>query len=409
MFVRILNSERRRRVYYIFNCLSRYAETIEEEIKMKSFKKIVCAILAAAVVASLAGCSGGKSASKTTSSKAAATSVTDDNGNVVKLPKKIDRIVVCDILPLPSVLAVFFDSAKKIVGMSPASMTAAKNSLLSELYPDILKASTGFINDSDVNIEELAKLNPDVVFYSANSKALGEKLTKAGYCAIAVSPSKWGYNSIDTLDNWISMLSKMFPENDKAKIVKDYSSKTYSMVQKRVSGLSESERARVFFLFKYSQSAIATSGSSFFGQWWADAIGAENVAKEITKDNAVPVNMEQIYKWNPGVIFITNFTTAQPNDLYNNTVGSFNWSGVDAVKNKKVYKMPLGMYRSYTPGVDTPVTLMWLAKTVYPEKFSDINITTETKKYYKTVFNITLTDKQANSIFAPTSSAAKGF
>ena len=376
---------------------------------MKSLRKIICAALVVALVFSLAGCAGGKAASGTASSKAAANSVTDDNGNVVKLPKKIDRIVVCDILPLPSVLAVFFDSAKKIVGMSSASMSAAKNSLLSELYPDILKAQTGFISDSDVNIEELAKLNPDVVFYNASSKALGDKLTKAGFCAIAVSPSKWGYNSIDTLDNWISMLSKIFPENDKAKIVKDYSSKTYSMVQKRVSGIPDSERARVFFLFRYSQSAISTSGSSFFGQWWADAIGAINVAKEITKDNAVTVNMEQIYKWNPDTVFITNFTTAQPSDLYNNSVGSYNWSAINAVKNKKVYKMPLGMYRSYTPGVDTPVTLMWLAKTVYPEKFSDINITNETKKYYKTVFGVTLTDKQANSIFAPASGAGKGF
>lgn len=376
---------------------------------MKSLRKIICAALVVALVFSLAGCAGGKAASGTASSKAAANSVTDDNGNVVKLPKKIDRIVVCDILPLPSVLAVFFDSAKKIVGMSSASMSAAKNSLLSELYPDILKAQTGFINDSDVNIEELAKLNPDVVFYSASSKALGDKLAKAGFCAIAVSPSKWGYNSIETLDNWIAMLSKIFPENDKAKIVKDYSNKTYSMVQKRVSSIPDSARARVFFLFRYSQSAISTSGSSFFGQWWADAIGAANVAKEITKDNAVTVNMEQIYKWNPDTVFITNFTTAQPSDLYNNSVGSYNWSAINAVKSKKVYKMPLGMYRSYTPGVDTPVTLMWLAKTVYPEKFSDINITNETKKYYKTVFGVTLTDKQANSIFAPASGAGKGF
>ena len=30
--------------------------------------------------------------------------VTDHNGNVVTVPRRIDRIVVCDILPLPSVL-----------------------------------------------------------------------------------------------------------------------------------------------------------------------------------------------------------------------------------------------------------------------------------------------------------------
>ncbi len=45
--------------------------------------------------------------------------------------------------------------------------------------------------------------------------------------------------------------------------------------------------------------------------------------------------MEQIYKWNPDIVFITNFTTAKPADLYENTVGSFNWSGVSAIKDQK--------------------------------------------------------------------------
>ena len=68
--------------------------------------------------------------------------------------------------------------------------------------------------------------------------------------------------------------------------------------------------------------------------------------------------------------------------------------------------MPLGMYRSYTAGIDTPITLLWLAKTVYPEKFEDIDITDETKKYYKELFGIDLTDEQAQKIFAPASSAS---
>ena len=51
--------------------------------------------------------------------------VTDHMDNTVEVPKEINRIVVCDIYPLPSVLSVFFDSAEKIVGMAEPSMTAA--------------------------------------------------------------------------------------------------------------------------------------------------------------------------------------------------------------------------------------------------------------------------------------------
>ena len=103
------------------------------------------------------------------------------------VPRRIDRIVVCDILPLPSVLSVFFDSAENLVGIAPSSMSAAQNSLLSQLYPEILNAETGFMNGTDVNTEELMKLAPDVVFYSAMNPSLGEKLQTAGFCAVAVS------------------------------------------------------------------------------------------------------------------------------------------------------------------------------------------------------------------------------
>jgi iron complex transport system substrate-binding protein len=373
---------------------------------MKNIKKIFCLLLVATMLLSVVGCSN-SSANKDVSDDTI--TITDHNGDTVTLPKEIERIVVCDILPLPSVLAVFFDSAEKIVGMSDTSMSAAKNSLLSELYPEILNAETGFINGSQVNVEELMALKPDVVFYNASSKQLGDQLKNAGFNAVAISVNKWQYNSIETLNNWISLLSEMFPDNNKTEIVESYSDKIYNMIEERVSDLSDDERARVFFLYKYSEASIATSGKQFFGEWWAQAIGAVNVAEELTTDNAVEVNMEQIYKWNPEIIFITNFTSAQPEDLYKNTIGAYDWSGIKAVEDKHVYKMPLGMYRSYTPGVDTPITLMWLAKTVYPELFEDIDITKEVKDYYKTVFGVELTDKQAESIFTPVADAASGF
>ncbi len=366
-------------------------------------KKLIALFLTAVLVISLAGCSGAAVPNVQTHT------IQDQDGHEVTVPREINRIVVADILPLPSVLAVFFDSAEKIVGMSGTSMNAAENSLLGQLYPEILEAETGFINGTTVNAEELMKLQPDVVFYNASRKELGENLRKAGFPAVAISVNKWDYDCIETLNNWIDLLNKMFPDNDKADLVKNYSGKVYDLVQERVAGIPEDQRQQLFFLYKYTAANLETSGGRFFGQWWAEAIGAKNVAAELTTDNSVAVNMEQIYAWNPSLIFITNFTTATAGDLYSGTVGNDNWSAVDAVASKQVYKMPLGMYRSFTPGVDTPVTLLWLAKTAYPDAFADIDIIHETKTYYKEVFGIGLTDQQAASIFAPAADAGAGF
>lgn len=332
--------------------------------------------------------------------------VTDHAGFEVTVPAEIDRIVVCDIYPLPSVLSVFFDSAEKIVGMPQQSMAAAKNGLLSQLFPEILSAETEFIDGTSLNMEELLKLEPDVVFYSADDAPMGEAIREFGIPAVAISASNWDFDAIETLNQWIALLSQIFPGNDKTQSVADASAEIYARVQERVADLDEADRRKVFFLFQYNESTITTSGRHFFGQYWADAIGAVNVGAELDTFQSTPVTLEQVYEWNPQNILISNYNTAQPDDLYGNTVGNFDWSAMDAVVNHCVHKMPLGMYRSYTCGVDTPVTLLWLAQTVYPELFADIDIIAETQSYYQSVFGIDLTAEQAAMIFAPASAAS---
>ncbi|MBR6459913.1 MAG: ABC transporter substrate-binding protein [Actinomycetaceae bacterium] len=377
--------------------------------RLRRSKPLVALMAFAMALTSLTTLSACSSETDNSGASTQTITVTDHLDKQVEIPANIERIAVCDILPIPSVLTVFFDSADKIVGMSEPSKTAAANGLLGELYPEILNAETGYIDGSNVNMEELAKLKPDVVIYSASSPELGDQLTEAGFAAVAISVNKWDYDCIETLNHWIELLNQMFPENAKADLVETKSNEMYKLVQDRVKDIPDEERANAFFLFQYSDTTLVTSGKQFFGQWWADSIGAKNVAVELESDNSVPVNMEQVYTWNPDLIFITNFNTYYPDDLYNNTVEGYDWSSVQAVKDKKAYKMPLGAYRSYTPGVDCPITLLWMAKTAYPEKFEDMDVIKEAKDYYKEVFGIDLTDDQAKSIFEPAQSAGGGF
>lgn len=342
--------------------------------------------------------------------------VVDHGGNSVVVPNKIERIVVSDIFPISAVLSVFFNSADKIVGMAPTSMSAAKNSLLSQIYPEILNAKTDFMTGSVINVEELMKLQPDVVFYSENNNEQKEVLTKAGFCAIAISANSWKYDCIETLNQWLKTLTEVFKYSDDNKELLDRSTKAqnkstkiYDMIKNRISNIKEEEKKRVFFLFQYNDSTMLTSGKSFFGQWWAEAAGCINVAEELEKDNSVATNLEQVYAWNPDMIFITNYNTALPKDLYENTIGNYDWSEVKAVKEKEVFKMPLGMYRTYTPGIDTPITLLWFAKTAYPQLFSDIDLIKETNDYYKEIFGIELTEAQIKSIYNPDINAGRTY
>ena len=337
--------------------------------------------------------------------------ITDHAGNEVTLPDEINRIVVTDTLPLPSVLSLYLDSAEKLVGISPVSMSAAKAGLLGELYPEILDADTSFFENSELNIESLLALEPDLVFYNAQNTELGESLTSAGLTAVAVSVTKWDYNAADTFDAWMDLLADIFPEEEeKAEAAKEYCEKVEDQIEKKTKDLTDDEKKNVFFLFNYSDTALVTSGKNFWGKYWCDEINAVNVGEEIEAERSnASVNMEQVYSWDPDIIFISNFTKAMPEDLYNNTIGDNDWSSVSAVKNEQVYKMPLGAYRSFTPGADTPMTLMWLAKTVYPDLFEDVDMTDEVQNYYDEVYGIELTDEQVAQMYTPSTDAANGY
>lgn len=182
------------------------------------------------------------------------------------------------------------------------------------------------------------------------------------------------------------------------------------MIQERVKDIPDDERARALFLFQYSDEAMVTSSRKFFGQFWTTAAGGVNVAEDVPAENSnATISMEQVYEWDPEVIYITNFTPCQPDDLYNNAIGGDDWSTVTAVENHNVHKLPLGVYRTYTPGTDTPMTLLWMAKTMYPDLFEDIDVEASVKDYYEQIFGVTLSDEDVAAMYTPSSSAAQGF
>lgn len=374
---------------------------------MKLMKRICSIVLA---VTMLAGC-GTASTAKTTASASASASasaipaevtITDHADRTVTVPTDPEKVAILDIYPLPSLLTVYLNSADSIVAMEPVSMNAAKAGILSQLYPDILNVNTDIMNGDDVNMEALAALQPDVVFYNAAKKDEAQQLEDAGLTAVGISATKFNYDAIKTYQEWMSLLDQIYPDyaGKRGTQAGDYASQVYNEVHDKVKDVTDKQK--VLFLYQYDDTAMVTSSSKFFGQWWCDAVGAANVAQDVPADNMnAKITMEQVYEWNPDVIIITNFTKTTPDDLYNNAIGSDDWSSVKAVQDKRVYKMPLGVYRTYTPGIDTPLTLEWLAQAVYPDLFSDVDVASDVKDYYNKLFGVTLTDDQISAMYTP--------
>ncbi len=376
--------------------------------------KLLKSLLAVTLTVTLAACSStGTSASSVSSSSnqevkvPETVTITDHADRTVEVPTNPEKVAILGIYPLASMLSVYLNSAETIVAMEPASANAAKNSVLIDLYPEIGDITTDILSGEDLNIEALVALEPEVVYYNAADQADLEKLENAGITAVAFSPTKWKFDVIETYRQWIALLDQIYPSSSKnAKLVDHYSTEIYNMIQETVSTVEQPQK--ILFLYQYDENAMITSSSRFFGEWWAKAAGGVNVASDVQAETAnAKITMENVYEWNPDVIIITNFTKATPDDLYNNAIGTDDWSTVKAVQDHRVYKMPMGTYRTYTPSSDTPMTLLWLAQAVYPELFADIDVKAQVKDYYSQLFGITLTDEQIDRMYTPNAAASE--
>ena len=329
-------------------------------------------------------------------------------GRQVAVPEKPRRVITDRILPFPSTYFVAVRSdMSEVVAMHPASKSAAVNSMLNIMAPDIAKASTGIFNGDNPNIEEILNLNPDLVFAYADLEGALVPYETAGITALGIrAASAAGGDSIETLKGWFAVLA--FTGGDKSRMdaIIEEGNAAKKMIADTLAAAGSSNPSAVF-IFSTTGNNLEIAGGNFFSEYWLKSSAADDPAARAFQGRKV-VNMEQLYEWNPDIIYITNFTPLQPEDMYQNTALSQDWSSLKAVQNKRVHKVPLGIYRWFPPSGDTPLMLKWLAQKNHPDLFT-YSIEEEIKDYYRKHYAYELTDDEVQFILNPAAAAAAGY
>ena len=82
--------------------------------------------------------------------------------------------------------------------MHLGSATAIENSVMKSMYPELINIPTDFVDEMDINIEGILKLNPDIVIYLTNYKNQYDVTTEAGIPAVGVTTQAKG-NALKTM------------------------------------------------------------------------------------------------------------------------------------------------------------------------------------------------------------------
>ncbi len=332
--------------------------------------------------------------------------VVDQAGRTVKVPKDPKRVVIT-FWPMGSAYTLFQGSAETIVGMDPAMVSVAKNSLLTRIDPNVANVDSSFINaDGVINEESLMKLNPDLALIPAYATDQLEIFEKLGVPTIVFDVTVEDFNTVETFMSWVDLLGKAFGKESKATAIREYGENTLKEIAERTKNLSEADKPKALLLISYDEAGKSTSGEKQFARFELESTGAIHVARDV-KENFIKLDMEQIYEWNPDIIYLSTFTAYKPEDLYNNTAAANDdWSQVKAVKNKNVHKFPIGIFHWYPPSADAPLALLWLAKNNNPDLFKDVDLSKRIKDYYKDLYEIDLSDADIDYIFNPSSEVA---
>ena len=93
----------------------------------------------------------------------------------------------------------------------------------------------------------------------------------------------------------------------------------------------------------------------------------------------------------PPAVELRNYGTPPENFFEGNFESE--WKAVNAVKNNRVYKTPIGLYRWDTQCVEAPLMGEWLAKVINPEVYTEYDFQEELRNFYSKYMNYELTDE----------------
>ena len=280
----------------------------------------------------------------------------DSVGRQVIVPADIRRIA-CMYAFTGHVVAML-GRADDIVAVSNG---LKRDVLLKTMYPAIGKALVPKFQGA-INIEELARTKPDIVFVStetAGNDAEASKLDACGLTWLVVD-----FHSMEAQQQAIALIGRAIGESERAAAYNAYYQSCIDRVQRAVSSIPPESRIRAYHA---TVEPTRTYPGNSLPADWIRAAGVINVSAQEPVgllDGKHQVSIEQILIWNPDVILVNEpgaaaFIRESPK-----------WSAIGAVKNGRVYQMPIGISRWGHPGsLETPLAILWTAKSVYPDRF----------------------------------------
>ncbi|MDR1028020.1 MAG: ABC transporter substrate-binding protein [Clostridiales Family XIII bacterium] len=247
-----------------------------------------------------------------------------------------------------------------------------------------------------VNIETLLSHDPDLVytFPRPNEVALLDK-AHIGYIEGATTK---------TLDDVKGLLFKFAaPLGEeavaRAEAYAAYFDEKLTFVRERTRDLPEAERPKVYYA---GTDILTTYGRQADVVEAIEAAGGTAVTRELEGGNRVNTDAEKLAAWNPDWIFLDHcgMSGSEKGSVDEIVAAAYDnpkYAGITAIKEQRIVPTPSGVFY-WDMGIQKILLIEYMAKTIHPELFEDVDMASEIQDFYARFFDHELSREDAEKI-----------
>lgn len=303
--------------------------------------------------------------------------IVDSEGREVEIPAKIERAVCASVGSLR--YTCYLGAQDRIVGVEEYEQKPSIKRLYNYVNREQFSKlpAIGVMDDPDP--EAIMSVDAQVIIMGDYIHTADEIQEKTGIPVVYVPFNSDGL----TADSYTALriLGNVYGLEEKAEELCGYLKSVEEDFAKRTADIKEEDKPTVY-----------VGGLSFLGahgfngtQPYYDPfvlVNAHNPMDDTGFQDALEIDMEQILKWDPDIIFVDYNGLDLINEQYANNPDFFN--SLTAVKEGRVYSQI--SFRAAAGNLEMAIADAYYAgKVIYPDRFEDVDIEAKSREIFTTL------------------------
>lgn len=346
-------------------------------------KKIVCLILAVALLLSLCACAPAEK-----SSVGPTRTFTDSAGRTVQVPEEIRSVA-----PSGSYAQIMLWTLcpEKLCGLSTA-LSRIQKQYMDDSFQKLPVFGQFYGGSGTMNLEAVISAAPDIIIDMGEKKAnIQEDMD--GLQKQTGIPTVFIAADLNSMADAYDQLGDLLGEGERAGKLSAYIRQVLDLAAKNRATLTDGEKIRA--MYAQGDNGLEVNAAGSIHAEVLDTVGAVNVADlgKTSGKGGTEVSIEQVLTWQPDVILLS--PDANYDEIFTDPI----WSGVKAVQKGRVSEVPIGPYNwlDRPPSVQRVLGVLWLGNLLYPNLYR-YDMIDKTQEFFKLFYRCDLTAEDAKAL-----------